>query len=305
MPQRSLSRDQKQIPLWRGIWRLLRPLTLTASIMPTLIGTAVAIEQGAWHSLLFVAMLVASLLIQVAVNMFNEYYDWRRGLDTADSVGIAGVIVVGGMKASLVRNLAVVFFLIALLLGAWICSVTSWWVAVVGAISMAVGYFYSGGPYPIAYTPFGELAAAFFMGPVIVVLAYFIQTGDIAWSVWLHAVPISVLTGSILMANNIRDRVGDQRKRRHTLAIRLGHEDAVRFLGGMFAVAYLWTLGLVAVRVASLWLLLVVLALPVVGLAIRRLVGPKQARQMLPGMKATAQHHALFGLLYTLGLLLP
>src|SRR5690625_7482428 len=63
-------------------WRLLRPHTLTASFIPVFVGTVFAyVEQETFHLLLFLAMLVASILIQAATNMFNEYYDFVRGLD--------------------------------------------------------------------------------------------------------------------------------------------------------------------------------------------------------------------------------
>src|SRR5438105_15853503 len=81
-------------PRWRVWWRLGRPFSLAASIVPTLVGTAVAVADGTFHSVaLLAAMLIASMLIQIATNMFNEYYDYRRGLDTKDTIGIAGAIV--------------------------------------------------------------------------------------------------------------------------------------------------------------------------------------------------------------------
>src|SRR5437763_15463969 len=74
---------------WRVWWRLARPFTLTASIIPVLVGTAVAVATvGLRRPELFVAMLVASIFIQIATNMFNEYFDFRHGLDTPETVGI-------------------------------------------------------------------------------------------------------------------------------------------------------------------------------------------------------------------------
>jgi len=83
---------------WRVWWQLTRPHTLTAAFAPVLLGTALAIETSGIHWGLFLAMLIASLLIQAATNMFNEYYDYVRGLDNENSIGIGGAIVRHGIK---------------------------------------------------------------------------------------------------------------------------------------------------------------------------------------------------------------
>ena len=75
---------------------------------------------------------------------------------------------------------------------------------------MAIGYLYTGGPMPISWTPFGELFSGLFMGMIIILLAFFIQTGNInSFVVWI-SIPIVITIGLINMANNIRDRVKDQ-----------------------------------------------------------------------------------------------
>jgi 1,4-dihydroxy-2-naphthoate octaprenyltransferase len=45
--------------------------------------------SGVFWLPLFLAMLFSCLWIQIATNLFNEYYDFKRGLDTEDSVGMA------------------------------------------------------------------------------------------------------------------------------------------------------------------------------------------------------------------------
>src|SRR5699024_9639021 len=142
------------------------------------------------HAGLFFAMLIASMLIQAATNMFNEYYDFARGLDNEQSVGIGGTIVRDGIKPQTVLNLAFIFFGIAMLLGVYICLMTSWWIALVGLVCMLFGYLYTGGPIPIAYTPFGELFAGFLMGTVIIAISYYIQTLTIASHMLWISVPI-------------------------------------------------------------------------------------------------------------------
>ena len=213
---------------WRVWWQLTRPHTLTAAFAPVLLGTALAIEETGIHWGLFLAMLIASLLIQAATNMFNEYYDFKRGLDNENSVGIGGAIVRHGIKPKTVLSLAFGLYGIAVLLGVYICMNTSWWVAVVGLISLAAGYLYTGGPLPIAYTPFGEIVAGFFMGVLIILISFYIQTGTVTATSVLVSVPSFLLVGAILLANNIRDLDGDKEFGRKTLAILLGRKGAIR-----------------------------------------------------------------------------
>jgi 1,4-dihydroxy-2-naphthoate octaprenyltransferase len=289
---------------WRIWWQLLRPHTLTASFVPVILGTAIALSYSRIHILLFIAMLVASLLIQAATNMFNEYFDYKRGLDTADSVGIGGTIVRDGIPPQVVLNLAYLFCFAAMLIGVYICMATSWWLALVGTVCILAGYLYTGGPYPIAYTPFGELVSGLFMGLIIVLISFYIQTGTVTMTSVLLAVPIAILVAGILMANNIRDLDGDKEKGRRTLAILLGRKRAVAFLTGMFAVAYIWIVGLMLFRVESAWLLIVFFSLPKAFQAAKLFKGKTQSIQLMPAMKATAQMHTLFGMLLSLGLIL-
>jgi 1,4-dihydroxy-2-naphthoate octaprenyltransferase len=289
---------------WRVWWRLMRPHTLTAAFVPVSIGTALALHETAIHISLFVAMLIASLLIQAATNMFNEYYDYQRGLDSPESVGIGGAIVREGIQPKTVLLLAISFFVVAMLIGVYICMNSSWWLAVIGTICMAAGYFYTGGPIPIAYTPFGELAAGFFMGLIIILISFFIQTREVTLTPILVSVPIAILVGAILLANNIRDLDGDKEHGRKTLAILVGRTNAIRILAGMFIVSFIWMVGLVALHVVSPWTLLVFFSVPKAIAAAKGFIGKTKPIEMMPAMKATAQTNTQFGFLLAIGLLI-
>jgi 1,4-dihydroxy-2-naphthoate octaprenyltransferase len=290
-----------QFKIW---WELLRPHTLTAGFVPVTIGTALAIPLGPFHPGLFFAMLLAVLLIQTATNLFNEYYDFKRGLDTKDSIGIGGAIVRNGIQPKTVMAIALGCLIIAFLLGIYICIETSWWIAVVGSICMVAGYLYTGGPRPIAYTPFGEVTAGLFMGLTIIVLSFYIQANTISLQSVLVSLPISILIGAILHANNIRDLDGDKQNGRKTVAILLGHNKAITLLGLMFILSYTFVLMLVITSTSSPWLLLVFLSLPKAIQATKGFKGKTLPIQMMPAMKATAQTNTIFGFLLAIGLLL-
>ncbi|EGL83341.1 1,4-dihydroxy-2-naphthoate octaprenyltransferase [Caldalkalibacillus thermarum TA2.A1] len=299
----SFPPHRKDTP-WQVWWNLLRPHTLTASFIPVLIGTALTLKVTSINWTLFAAMLIASILIQAATNMFNEYYDYQRGLDTKESVGIGGAIVREGVPPKVVLNLAIVLFAIAVLLGVYICLISSWWVALIGSISMAVGYLYTGGPYPLAYSPFGELAAGVFMGPVIILLAFYIQTGMVTLYSVLVSIPIAILVAAIMLANNIRDLDEDQAAGRRTLAILIGRKRAIQLLGAMFVFAYVWAVAMAVLTDASLWILLVLLSIPTALKAVRGFIGKTKPVEMMPAMKLTAQLHMRYGLLLSIALFL-
>jgi 1,4-dihydroxy-2-naphthoate polyprenyltransferase len=285
-------------------WQLTRPHTLTAAFVPVLLGTALAVQEHSVHIGLFMAMLIASLLIQAATNMFNEYYDFKRGLDNENSVGIGGTIVRDGVKPKTVLSIAFSFYGIAILLGFYICMNSSWWLAALGLVCMAVGYLYSGGPVPIAYTPFGELFAGFFMGMLIILISFFIQTGTVDTISVLISIPIFILVGGINLSNNIRDLDGDKENGRKTLAILLGREKAVRLLAGMFIVSFTWVFILIFLQIASPWLSIVLLSAPKAIKATKGFVGKSMPIEMMPAMKATAQTNTIFGFLLSIGLFL-
>jgi 1,4-dihydroxy-2-naphthoate octaprenyltransferase len=287
---------------WKVWWQQTRPHTLTASFVPVLLGTALAMYETDLHFGLFLAMLLASLLIQAATNMFNEYYDYVRGLDTEDSHGIGGAIVREGIRPKTILNVALSLYGIALLLGIYICSSSSWWLALVGLFCMLIGYLYTGGPLPIAHTPFGEIVSGFFMGMIIILISFFIQTGTVTSTSVLVSIPIFILVGAIMLSNNIRDLDGDKEFGRKTLAILIGRKAAIKLLAGMFIISYAWVFILIALNIISPWLAIVVLSAPKAIKATKGFIGKTIPIQMMPAMKATAQTNTIFGFLLSIGL---
>lgn len=288
---------------FRTWWNLLRPHTLTAAFIPVAIGSILAHINGSFHALLFISMLVASLLIQSAANMINEYYDYKRGLDHEGSVGIGGAIVRDGIKPSTVLQLAFIFFGISVLLGIYICSQSSWWIAVIGIICMTAAYFYTGGPYPIAYTPFGELVAGFFMGVVIIGITYYIQAGTISAKIYLLSLPTSITIGAILTANNIRDLDNDKENGRKTLVILLGKKNSIIFIGSMFAVAYALIVAFVIAQLMTPFVLISLASIPIAIKATKGFIGKTEPIEMMPAMAATAKTNTIMGFLIVIGLI--
>lgn len=284
---------------------LTRPHTLTASFVPVFIGTASVMLFSDIRWTMFFLMLIATLLIQSATNMFNEYYDFKRGLDSHESVGIAGAIVRNGMSPKLVLSIAISFYVIAGILGIIITINSSFWILLVGAISMAIGYLYTGGPIPISWTPFGEIFAGFFMGTVIIMITFYIHTGTLQVFPLLMSIPSAITIGLLNMANNIRDRKKDKESGRKTYVILVGKPFAVATAAVLLLFSYLFLIYMAFFTdMGSVFLLIPLLSIP---LAIKTIMLMKKGNtpvELIPAMASMGKLNTVMGLLMTIGLII-
>lgn len=249
-------------------------------------------------------MLVASVLIQIATNMFNEYYDYQRGLDTPTTVGIAGAIVQGSTGPAAVFAAAGACFALALALGIYITLQSDPLVFIVGVVCALAGFIYTGGPRPVAYTPLGELEVFIFMGPVMVGLAYAIQAGGITRSAAWASIPVACLVAAILLANNIRDRAEDARAGRSTLPIVAGRRPAAVVYVVLVVGAFTTTPAAIVVGELPFTAALPLSTVIFVPRLLRLLWQVDGPAALNPAVRGSAGLHARFGLLLALGIAL-
>lgn len=284
---------------------LTRPHTLTASFIPVFVGTASVLLFADIRWGMFFLMLIATVLIQSATNMFNEYYDFKRGLDSHESVGIAGAIVRNGMSPRLVLTIALIFYGIAAVIGIIITINTSWWILVVGAISMAIGYLYTGGPVPISWTPFGEIFAGLFMGTIIIMITFFIHTGTLHVFPLLMSIPVAITIGLLNMANNIRDRKKDKESGRKTFVILVGKPVAVMTAAALLLFSYIFLIYLAFfTSMGSVFLLIPLLSIPLAMKTIMLMRKGDTPVELIPAMASMGKLNTIMGLLLTVGLII-
>lgn len=286
---------------WVTIFRLH---TLSASYIPVIFGTMYAhYRKEVFDVKLFAAMLISSVLIQMATNLFNDFFDYRRGIDNKESVGKSTALITGDVSPGLIITLALAFVASAGLLGLYIIIRTSLVIAIIGGISILAGFMYSAGPKPISGTPFGEIFAGFFMGTVIIGISYFIQTGFYGTDIFFVSLPFALLIGAILTANNIRDIEEDTEGGRKTLAILLGKEKAIIFLRITSWMAFLIIPVLIYLKWLPIFSLIVFVSSWKIERAVKIFKNNTTPKTMGPGMGLIAKNNAHFGILMILSLL--
>lgn len=200
-------------------YRAHRPFSYPASIVPVLVGTAVAWSDGHVFWDLFLVALLSSIAIHAGTNLVNEYFDYTQGVDRTDSLGPAGVILRGELVPSHVLWAGVLAFTVGSALGGYLVLRVGWLILLIGVGSVFAGWFYTAKPLSLGYRGLGELEVFIFMGPVMVVGSYFVQTRSVNLTPLLVSLPVGLLVMAILHANNLRDVIQDDERSRVTWVV--------------------------------------------------------------------------------------
>mgnify|MGYP006297279847 CR=1 FL=1 len=198
--------------------------TKVISVSSFALGTAFAAHEAGEFSLLMTfLMLVAVLGVDMGTTAFNSYFDVKRGVDSRRfNREHDKVLVHSGLSAGFALLVATACFAVAAAFGLVIVILVGTEVLLVGVVSMAVGFLYNAGPLPISSTPLGELFAGGFLGGVLFVLSYYVQTEALTAETLYAGIPSFLLVSSILAVNNTCDRDGDGGANRHTFAVIFG-----------------------------------------------------------------------------------
>lgn len=284
-------------------WLLAARLrTLPASVSPVIVGTALALREGRFDPLIFVATLVAAILLQVGANYANDVFDYLKGADRVRHgpmrVTQSGLLT----PRQMLLGTAGVFGLAASV-GVYLALVGGWPILLIGALSIICAVAYTAGPFPLAYRGLGDLFAFLFFGVVAVMGAYFLQSGQFTIVSFIVSLPNALFATAIIVVNNLRDLDADRAAGKRTLAVRIGDRATRVEYTLMLVGAYLVPLVLRVVGAVEGWAWLLPWASAPVALTLaRELWRAPRSPALNPILARTAQLNLIFSILLAVGL---
>jgi 1,4-dihydroxy-2-naphthoate octaprenyltransferase len=201
----------------------IRPKTLTAAVVPVVVGTALAfgVHGSVQLGLSFLA-LISALLIQIGTNFINDSLDFKKGADTAERIGPERATQSGRLRANQVLGGGLLCFFLAAALALPLVYSGGWPIFAIGVFSLVAGYAYTGGPFPLAYRGFGDLFVLVFFGWVAISGVYYLNTGVFELNALIAGSQIGLLATVLIAINNLRDNMTDRKANKRTLAVRWG-----------------------------------------------------------------------------------
>ena len=277
-----------------------RPRTLPAAVVPVALGTGAAVGEGdvSWWRVLLA--LVVSLSLQVGVNYANDYSDGVRGTDDR-RVGPLRLVASGLASPAAVKRAAILALGVGAVAGLVLAATTSWWLLLVGAASIVAAWGYTGGPRPYGYIGLGEVFVFVFFGLVATIGTTYVAVGRVTGPSIVMGAGAGALACALLVVNNLRDIPSDTVAGKRTLAVRLGDEHTRQVYEGLLALAFVL---LAVTALWRVWVLLGVLAAPLVLGPVRAVRSGARGPALIPVLGATGRLQLAYGALATLGLVI-
>ena len=286
-------------------WMLAtRPRTLPAAIAPVVLGSAVAVADKSFVWLPAAAALIVALLLQIGVNLANDYFDYLKGIDTHDRLGPLRVTQSGLIPSKQVKAAIILTLTLSLIPGIYLITVGGLPVFIIGLACICAALAYSGGPFPLASHGLGDLFVFIFFGLVAVCGTYYVQALHLTPLVWLMGIIEGLLITAILVVNNLRDIQSDRQTGKRTLAVIIGDRGSkleyVLLLGGAYVIPIiLWLSGRM-----SAWVLFPLFSLPL-AVSLMRFIWKSAGGSILnQALANTAKLVLVYSLLLSTGLVL-
>jgi len=281
-----------------------RPQTLPAALVPVLVGASLAYQN---ESLIWINTLVAlicAMLIQIGTNFANDYFDFIKGSDTEERIGFLRPTSAGLISPKAMLNATIITMGLAFVMGLYLVWVAGWVVLVLGILSLIFGILYTGGPFPLGYNGLGDIFVFLFFGTVAVMTTYYVNALEWSGASLWASFAVGALCVNILVVNNLRDVEQDKKSGKRTLGVLLG-ETALKIeylLMVLLAFAipphFFVQLGY------DLWILLPFISLPLAVLYVYRIWTEEDKSQLNSMLERTAKYMIIFGLLFSIGIIL-
>ncbi|MDA4128800.1 MAG: prenyltransferase [Thaumarchaeota archaeon] len=291
-----------------SVW--VKELRAPFLLLPTIfvpVGVAIAWNHGAFDPLVALMTLVGVLCLHVSVNVLNDYFDFRSGLDLATIPtpfsGGSRVLPTKELRPESVLYAGILFLGIGLAIGSYFVFRFAFDPILVGIVVIAAVSI-------VAYSAvlsrvgIGELMAGLNFGPLLIIGTYYLQRGRIDLEPVLVGISLGILVSAILYINEFPDAVADEGVGRRHLIVRWGKAKAATRFKVLVASAYLVIITGVIVGIVTPLALLSLVALPKAGAA-ASILGRNydKTTELIPGMASMVLATIWTGLLLLVGYL--
>ena len=290
-----------------SVWlRVIRIRFLLASVIAVSLGLAINWWQTGNIEIFDAILTMCGVLaLHASVDLLNDYWDFKRGIDTATQrtkmSGGTGVLPEGLLKPKQVYAAGIIFLIVGAAIGTYFVFTDGIIIGLILAFAVLSVYFYS-----TKIVDWG-LAEIFIVikGTMIVIGTYFIQTTQITESAVLGGIVVGTLSSFVLFITSFPDHDADKAKGRKTLVINLGKQKACSLFWVFPIIFYSVSIFAIIIEVFPIYCLIILSTVPLVikfGKKLKQ--NYEKLDKLLPIMSSTLVFSRVTGILLIVGFLL-
>jgi 1,4-dihydroxy-2-naphthoate polyprenyltransferase len=291
-------------------WLFLRTTRLpflTATLVPVLLGLAVASWTNGFNWWLALLTLVGAACIHLGLNVANDVFDTASGADEANVnptqfSGGSRVVLYGLASLRTIALLSFGFYAVGIAIGIGLAAARGWDLLWLGVAGVILSVFYTAPPFRLVHRGLGEIVVALGFGPIMTLGAYFVQAQEYDVEPFLVSIPVGILIALVLYVNEVPDRPADAAAGKRTLPVRFSKEAVVNLYAAAVALAF----GLIVVFALAGWIVrptIIALAAAPLALPVYRALRDfyEQPYALMPAMAKNIQLHLATGVLLIVG----
>lgn len=279
--------------LW---FKIIRPGTLAAAISPVLIGLMIASKSISLNCLVATITVLAATAIQIASNLINDYYDYKKGLDKAGRLGPSRALAENKISIKAISIAIIVDLLIAVLCGTYLIHIGGLPILLIGVTAILFAWLYTATSYSLSYLGIADIFVLIYFGPVATVGTTYLQTGHFSSESFFMGLICGFISMAVLTVNNLRDRESDANSGKKSLIVRLGK----KFGEYEYLALYLLMIPCLIITQAH-WM---VYGIVLVGTCLYLKLLKTEGRAYNKLLVLTGMSNVIFALLYFIGMVL-
>jgi 1,4-dihydroxy-2-naphthoate polyprenyltransferase len=282
---------------WKVWWRAVRFHYASASFMPGILGGMIAwVTDREFDPISFLLVMIGLILNHLALNMTDEYYDFRHLIDVFDAhgnpyTGGSKVLVEGTIQPHEMKRVFLAFYGVAIGIGIYLGFLRGVLIHLLLVFGFFCAYFYTAPPVRFGYRGLGEIAQLLCFGPGIGLGAYYVQTQRMSWEAFWGTLPFGIMLFSMITINEIPDYLADRQGGKMNLVARFGKEAGVGLVVISLVSAYVAILAGVALKkippIGLMSFLTLPIALKTISILRRHYQDPSQMAPANLGMICT------------------
>lgn len=260
------SGNSSKLTVW---WKAIRYHFVPPSIFPAVLGSLVAlVANHVFYPFYFLLVLVGVVVNHMALNMADDYFDYKHAVDRAKPEdknpysGGSGTLSGGLIKPSGMLKAFVLCFLITITIGLFLTITRGFPVLVFGLFGVFCSVFYTAPPIHFSHLGLGELAQLLSFGTIIGLGSYFVQTQTLSLGAFVGTLPLGIMLFSMIIINEIPDYQEDRLAGKLTLVTRYGKKTGVKLYAASWVCTYSVIVIAALLNVIPLTTLLALVSLP-------------------------------------------